>query len=183
MAPAAPPEKAQTGSPFEGEPDFLLVGRLGRPHGVRGEIQFRLLTGFPERLVSGKAVYIGEDHAEFRIAGLRGAAGKQILALHGLNGREQAARLRNSLVYVRTEGVPPLPEGEYYFHELIGMRVVSDNGSELGRLAEIIETGANDVFVVREEDGRERLLPAIDDVLLEIDPVQGTILVHLLPGL
>lgn len=183
MSPAVPPDSTQTGSPVQGEPDFLVVGRLGRPHGVRGEIQFRVMDEYSGGFRPGETVYIGEEKTGYRIAGLRGAGVKRILALDGVSSRDLAGRLRNRLVYVRMDTLPPLPEGEFNNHELIGMRVLAENGSELGVLAEIILTGANDVFVVNDSSGRERLLPAIDDVLREIDPQERTILVRLLPGL
>ena len=88
------------------------------------------------------------------------------------------------MLMVRVENLPPLPVGEYYIHELIGLSVVDvDNDAYLGEITEIIETGANDVFVVRSNQGSEILLPDIDEVILAIDIDRKEVRVHLLPGL
>jgi 16S rRNA processing protein RimM len=84
---------------------------------------------------------------------------------------------------VRATDVPSLPEGKLYQHELFGFQVVDENGDSLGALVEIIETGANDVYVVRNESGKEILLPVIPSVILETDPARQLIRVHLLEGL
>ena len=91
--------------------------------------------------------------------------------------------MRNELVYVRADDRPPLAEGEYYHHELIGLRVVDESGDILGILVQILDTRANDVYVVRPQAGPEILLPAIESVILDIDLEKGEIRVHLLPGL
>lgn len=167
-----------------GETDgYLVVGRIGAPHGVRGEVRFRILTDFPERLVAGKRIYVGESREERSIAGLRGAGENGILELDGVGDRFQAGHLRNQFVYVHVRDVPDLPEGEMYTHELIGLEVRTETGEGLGRIREILHTGANDVLIVSDEAGNERLLPAIDDVLIEIDLEARSVLVRLLPGL
>jgi 16S rRNA processing protein RimM len=86
-------------------------------------------------------------------------------------------------VYVKATDVPALPEGKLYQHELFGFEVVDENGNLLGELVEILETGANDVYVVRNEAGKEILLPAIPSVILETDPTRRVLRVHLLEGL
>jgi 16S rRNA processing protein RimM len=86
-------------------------------------------------------------------------------------------------VYVRADDRPQLPDGEYYHHQLIGLQVVSDEGDILGILTGIIETGANDVYIVRSENDREVLLPAIESVILEIDLERSEMLVRVIPGL
>jgi 16S rRNA processing protein RimM len=91
--------------------------------------------------------------------------------------------LRNQWVYVKATDVPSLPEGKMYQHELFGFAVEDESGKLLGELVEIIETGANDVYVVRNETGKDLLLPAIPSVILETDPVRRRMRVHLLEGL
>ncbi len=152
-----------------GEPVFLAVGRLRRSHGVIGEILMDVLTDFPERLRVGKIVYIGDAHEEMRIAGIRGHDRELIVHLQGISTPEEVARLRNALVCVKASDLPGLPEGEYYHHQLIGLSVVNEAQSILGRLDSILETGANDVYVVKTPEGKELLLPAVEDVILEVD--------------
>jgi len=158
-----------TGSPQPGEPEYLAVGRIRRPHGIQGELLMDVLTDFPERLLPGKIVYVGERHDPFQISSIRAQDKTLLLMLKNIEDTDQAGRLRNKLVYVQTKELPTLPEGEYYFHQLVGLKVVDEGGTLLGSLVEILKTGANDVYVVRSEDGNEILLPAIDPVILEVN--------------
>lgn len=163
--------------------EFLVVGKLRAPHGVHGELMMEVITDFPERLHPGIQLYIGENHRSYRLRSLRAHAKGLLVAFDGLETPEAAGVLRNHLVYVSTSSLPPLAEGEYYHHELIGLDVFSDEGSLLGKLVEIMDTAANDVYVVRPQIGADLLLPAIESVILNIDLAAGRITVHLLPGL
>jgi 16S rRNA processing protein RimM len=174
--------KNSPGSP-DGEPVYLVVGFLRRPHGLRGEIIMDLHTDFPERLRKGRKLLIGEERQPMTLAGARPHAKGMLVKFRGVETSEDAGRLRNQWVYVKATDVPPLPEGQVYQHELLGFAVVGENGNALGELVEIIETGANDVYVVRNEAGQELLLPAISSVILELETVARTMRVHLLEGL
>jgi 16S rRNA processing protein RimM len=169
-----PPDQSQqdpsTGSPAPGGPVFLAVGFLRRPHGLNGEILMDVLTDFPERLLSGKTVYVGDYHEPKRIASIRGHNVEKIIRFSGVETPEEAGKYRNMNMFVKADSLPELPEGEYYHHQLIGMNVVDESGQSLGRLESIIETGANDVYVVKTPEGKELLLPAVEEVILEIDP-------------
>jgi 16S rRNA processing protein RimM len=142
-----------------------------------------VITDFPERLRSGVTVYVGEAHQPQRIRSRRIHGKGLLVAFDSTSDPDTAGQFRNQLVYVRSDDRPPLSEGEYYHHQLLGLAVVSDEGQALGRLAQILGTGANDVYIVRPEAGAEILLPAIDEVILEINLERGEIKVHLLPGL
>lgn len=176
------PAPAGSGSPT-GEPVYLTVGFIRRPHGVRGELIMDVHTDFPERLRAGTRVFLGERHKPAQIASTRPHGNSLLVAFQGLDTPEQAGALHNTWVYVPAADRPPLPEGEYYQHQVIGLRVVTDDGRALGVLADILETGANKVYVVKTDEGKEILLPAIPDVLLGIDLPNGEIKVHLLDGL
>jgi 16S rRNA processing protein RimM len=171
------------GSAPNGEPAFLVVGKLRHTHGVRGEILLDVITDFPERLQPGMTVFVGEQHRPERIRSRRMHGQGLLLSFEGYTTPESMSALRNTLVYVPTAGRPPLPEGEYYHHQVLGLRVVSDEGGELGRISEILSTAAHDVYVIRSEGGAEILLPATDEVIIEIDLTQGLLRAHLLPGL
>ena len=173
----------QTGSSDQDEPVFLVIGRFGKPHGVEGELTFRVLTDFPERLKKGVTIFVGKTYQPMRIGRVRAHNDKLLIGFKEIATREAARLLTNKWVYVRADEIPELPEGEYYHHQLIGMRVVTDEGGILGTLTEILETGANDVYVVRSESGADILLPAIDPVILRIDLDLNQIEVHLIPGL
>ncbi len=172
------------GSPnASGEPVFLAVGKLRRPHGVRGELSMEILTDFPERIRPGMTLYVGEDRRPLRLRLRRQADPDLLVAFDGYSSPEAAAELRNLIVCIQAENCPPLPDGEYYHHQLLHKQVVADDGRALGILTEILETGANDVAVIRPPSGAEMLLPLIDSVLLGVDEARGEVRVHLLPGI
>lgn len=178
-----PTGEQSTGSPGNGEPVFLVIGKLRRPHGVHGEILMDVITDFPERIKAGVPVFVGPQYQERIIRSVRPNAGTMLVSFEGFNNPDEAGVLRNTYMYVRAADRPPLPAGEYYYHQLIGLPVVTDEGQKLGVLSEILENAANDIYVVRPEQGPEILLPAIDSVILDIDLQQGEIRVHLLAGL
>ena len=171
-----------SGSP-EGEPVYLAVGFLRRPHGVHGEMMMDLHTDFPERLKSGRELLVGEGHRPMILSSARSHQSGMLVRLKGVETPEHAGQFRNQWVYVRAADVPPLPDGQIYQHELFGMQVIDETGKALGEVVEIIETGANDVYVVKDVDGHEILLPAIPSVILNLDPARRLMRVHLLEGL
>jgi 16S rRNA processing protein RimM len=174
--------KNAPGSP-DGEPVYLVVGFLRRAHGVQGEMIMDLHTDFPERFKSGRKLLVGEDHKMMTVEGVRSHAKGMLIKFKGIETPEETARFRNQWVYIKTTDAPPLPEGQIYQHELFGFQVVDENENLLGELVEIIETGANDVYVVKNESGKEILLPAIPSVILDLDPTRRFMRVHLLEGL
>ena len=177
VLPADLNEKA--GSPLSGEPAFLAVGVLRKGHGVHGEVLMDVLTDFPRRLRARKTVYIGENHEPHLLTHVRTHAEALLLSIEGVEDLDAAEKFRNLTVYVRTEDVPPLPDGTYYHHQLVGIKVVDESGKEIGHLTEILETGANDVYVVRDPSGKEILIPAIDGVVLDVNMERKTLRVKL----
>lgn len=164
--------------------EFLAIGRILRPHGVRGELLLETLTEFPAHLAEVDTVYIGAE-AEPAPHPLRRARLHQkelLLQLGDCADRDAADAYRGQTVFIRQEQAAPLPPGRYYHHQIIGLAVVSDTGEALGNVAEILETGSADVYVVRGESG-ELLLPAIKDVILSIDLDAKRLTVHVLEGL
>lgn len=159
----------EPGSLPEGEPAFVVVGKLRRAHGLRGEMVMEIFTDFPERLTPNKTVFLGEDHQPIRLRTVREHDKYLLVSLEDHFDPDAVAPFRNVLVSVRTDSLPPLPEGQYYHHQLIGMQVLDGQGERLGKLVEILETGANDVYVIRGEAGEELLLPALEGVVLAVD--------------
>jgi 16S rRNA processing protein RimM len=174
--------KKISGSP-NGEPVYLTVGFLRRPHGVQGEIIMDIHTDFPERMKRGRKLLVGEDHQPMTLTSVRPHAAGLLVKFKGIETPEGAGVFRNQWVYIEAKDVPPLPKGQIYQHELFGFEVVDENGNPLGELVEIIETGANDVYVVRDDSDKEILLPAIPSVILDIDLGRRFMKVHLLEGL
>jgi 16S rRNA processing protein RimM len=173
-----PQDNNSTGSPKPGEPVFVALGFLRRTHGIRGELIMDILTDFPERLRPNRPVYLGEEHAPHRLGTVRLANKVMLVSIKGYTNPEEAARFRNTYVYIRADNLPSLPEDAYYYHELIGMTVLDENKQVLGELDSIIETGANDVYVVLKADGTELLLPAIAEVVLNVDVERAEMIVR-----
>jgi 16S rRNA processing protein RimM len=163
--------KGTTGSPTPGEPAFLAVGKVRRPHGVAGDVLVEVFTDFPERLQTKAVFYAGETHIPL------------IIRRHGYITPEQVGRFRNQILYIVLADAVELPEGEFYYHELLGLSVLNETGESLGKVTEIMQTGANDVYVVTNDAGNEILLPAIAEVILDVNLDSKIIKVHLLPGL
>jgi len=175
-------KKNLSGSPT-GEPLYLSVGFLRRPHGLQGEIIMDLHTDFPERMKSGRKLFIGEEYQPVTLASVRPHQSGLLVKFKNIETPEDAGKYRNQWVFIKTKDAPPLPDGKIYQYELIGFKVVDENDNPLGELVEILETGANDVYVVRDEAGKELLLPAIPSVILDLDADRGLLKVHLLEGL
>ncbi len=137
-----------------------------------------VLTDFPQRLRRKKTVFVGERREPLVIDTVRRQDKALLLSFEGLEDCDAVGRLRNDLVYVRNVDLPTLPEGEYYYHQLLNLRVIAEDGKELGVLKEILETGANDVYVVQPENGEEILLPVIEGVSLSVDLERKEMRVH-----
>lgn len=179
VSPNQPDDNHETGSPQPGEPVYLAVGRLRRAHGIHGEILMDIMTDFPERLHARKTVYVGDAQRPMKIAGVRRQHMALLVHFEGLDSADDVAELRNQLVFVKADSIPDLPEGEYYHHQLLGIQVVDEQGQQVGFLSEILETGANDVYLVIAPDGKETLLPAIQAVVLEVNLEKGEMRVRL----
>jgi len=165
------------------EPAFLVVGRIRRSHGIRGEVVMELISDFPERIRIGTVLFIGDNHTPVRVLSRRMHSEGMLILFENYSSPESHDSLRNQWVFVRANDRPPLPEGEYYHHQIIGLSVVSDTGQELGTVIDIIETGANEVYIIRPETGPELLIPAIPSVIQEISLEKAVLQIHLLPGL
>ncbi len=165
------------------EPSFLTIGKITKPHGVRGEVRVLPLTDTPERFTWLEHVYLGHDDPKLvAVESVRRHKNSILLKLVGYENRTEAEALRGQFLQVTEAEAIPLEEGEYYLFQLEGLLVVTDDGERLGRVVEVIETGANNVFRVSGNRG-DVLLPDIDDVVLDINFDDGRMTVHCLPGL
>lgn len=161
-----------------------MVAQVLSPHGLQGELKCRLVTEFPDRFRPRLKLYLGRQHTPTTLVGSRLAGDGEVvyLRLRGITDRESAEALRGQDVQVAMRDAVPLPEGRFFFSQVIGLRVEDEEGQHWGDLVDILETAANHVYVVHGPKG-ELLLPAVDDVLIAIEPERGRVLVRLLPGM
>ena len=166
-----------------GEPHYLAVGRIVRPWGVRGELKVEILTEDPARFERLETVYVGPQFLPYRLERARLHQGAVLLKLVGCDDRNAAEVLRDLLVQVAMEDALPLEEGECWVHQILGLEVWTTENDLLGLVREVLETGANDVYVVRDRGGRQVLIPALKSVVLEVNLDAGRMLVELPEGL
>jgi 16S rRNA processing protein RimM len=141
-----------------------------------------LHTDFPERMKKGRKLFVGEIHKPMTLTNVRPHGTGMLVKFNSIDTPEDASQYRNQWVYVRAKDVP-LPDDQHYRHELLGLHVVDENDHPVGELIEILETGANDVYVVQNDSGKEILLPNIPSVVLDLDLERGFLKVHLLEWL
>lgn len=170
------------------EPRYLLLGEILRPHGIRGELRMRVLTDYPERIPDLDHVFLAEsiDSSSptiYHVVSMRMHKGYALLTLAGINDRSEADLLRQLQVMVAFEDAIPLEEGEFYLYQLWGLRVETSSGEILGTIKDVLETGANDVYIVDSPQYGEVLIPATQETILETDIAQGRVVVSLPEGL
>jgi 16S rRNA processing protein RimM len=164
-------------------PEQLVVGRVARPHGVRGSLVVEPASQVIESLRPGSVVFLGEYEQAFTIENIRPHHSRFLIALEGIADRNDAEQYRDLDVKLSFADSDPLEEHEYYYWQILGLQVITEQGEELGEVISIIETGANDVYVVQSDSGKELLLPAIGDVVITVDLENQQLVVRLLPGL
>ena len=163
-------------------PQYLVIGRVLKPWSYRGEMKIEILTEFPERFASLRQVFLGDDAKLFSVERARLHGSAALLKLKGIDSSEAAAKLRDQLVQVALQDAVKLPKGKHYLYQLIGLRIVTTDGKGLGEITDVLDTGANDVYVVK-DGAREILIPAIEDVVKEINLERGEVVVQLIEGL
>ena len=161
-------------------PERLVVGRITGVWGLKGHVKVESLTHNSTRFHQGASFLIGSDEHLCEDARLQGRS--LVVKLQGVETREDAAELRGAILEIPTSDAPPLPEGTYYHHQVLGLEVWTSEGRPLGHVVEILETGGNDVYVVHGPDG-ETLVPAIADVVVVVDMQAGRITIEPMPGL
>ena len=159
---------------------LIVVGRAVKAFGIKGEIKINPFTESFEVFKRSPALIFGES--PHKVSKIRIHKGAVLASLEGVDTREQAEELVGSLVKTEEANLPPKEEGEYYWFELIGMKVVTAAGLYLGEIEQITPTGANDVLHVTAE-GREILLPMTDEVVVHVDTEKNTMIVDPLEGL
>jgi 16S rRNA processing protein RimM len=166
------------------QPDsFLEVGRIIRPHGVRGMMVIASEAQYFASLPPKTTLYLDTSRTPYEVTRISRHQGRYLLSLQSVNTREEAETLRNTRVFLDMTDLPELKEDEYYYWQFIGLRVEDQQHRTLGIVKDILETGANDVYILETPSGKELLIPAIKDVVKTVDLNQGLIQINLLPGL
>lgn len=148
--------------------------------GVEGELKVAPLSDFPDRFLAGAALWAGGERRT--IAGVRPFRDTLLVTLEGIDTRSAAEALAGTLLEVPERELAPLGEGEYYRFQILGLGVFDRAGQALGRVVEVLETGANDVYVIHDDEG-ELLVPAIDSVVVEIDLAGRRMVIEPLEGM
>lgn len=164
---------------------FLQVGIISSPHGVRGEVKVYPTTDDVSRFKKLKEVIAeGKKQNEIlHISQVKFFKNMVILKFDEIHSMDEAEKYRNVPLLIPREKAVKLEPGEYFLCDLIGMRVITDEGEELGDLTEVIRTGANDVYVVQTKNNKEVLIPNIKECIIEVELEKNTMTVHLLEGL
>ena len=178
-------------TPESPAPETLIrLGRIFRPHGVRGELKIAPDMEDPTRFEALDAVYVGPDSGrvtKHRIASVRYQETKRgitvILQLEGIEDRGDAEVITKQHLYAPEDALPPLEEGELFVHDLIGLAVATEAGEEIGKVSNVLEHPAHDVYVVHRPGHPEQMIPAVDEFIVEIDLDAEQIVIRPIEGL
>ena len=169
-------------SPRGERPRFLMVGKVRKPWGTRGQVAIDVQTDFPERLSEARTLYAGDERRPLTVEAFQLHKGGGLLKVRESGDMDEAEALRGAELWIPVEEAAPLEEGAYYLYEIIGAEVWTTGGERLGEVQDVLFTGGNDVYVVQGERG-EILIPAIADVVREVDREEGRIVVEPMEGL
>ena len=170
---------------MENMEQFLRVGVISSTHGIRGEVKVYPTTDDPERFLDLDEVILdtGREHKILEIEGVKFFKNQVILKFKGYHNINDIEKYLKKDLLVDREHAVELGENENFIADLIDMEVVTDEGKVLGTLTDVIETGANDVYAVKTPEGKEILLPAIRDCILDVNVDEKRMTVHVMEGL
>lgn len=162
----------------------LEIGQIVNTFGIKGEVKVIPFTDDINRFDDLKKVYVKskKESKLYKVESVRYHKNMVLLKLENINNPEDGQTLKNTFLEVDREDAIPLEEGTYFIVDLIGLDVYTDDGKLLGKVDDIYNAGANDIYVVKDELGKQILLPGIDDVIKEVK-LEDRIIVHLIPGL
>ncbi len=164
---------------------YLEIGKIVNTFGIKGMVKVKPFTDDIGKFENLKKVYIGNENnkKEYEIEKSQEHKNMALIKFKGIDTVEQANSLRDNLIIVDRDNLEPLEEGRYYYVDLIGLEVYTDEGKLLGTVKEVYNTGSNDIYVVKNNKEKEILLPGIHEVLKKIDIDNKKITVHIIPGL
>lgn len=167
---------------------WFNVGKIVNTHGVRGEVRVISKTDFAEeRYTPGNKLYIFKEQnaepVEVIVANHRQHKSFDLLTFEGYDNINQVEQFKDSLLKIPESQLEELEEGEFYYHEIIGCSVVTEEGEEVGKIKEILSPGANDVWVIQRKNGKDVLIPYIEEIVKEIDIENKQVKIHVMEGL
>lgn len=166
--------------------DYLRVGVVASAHGLKGELNVYPTTDEPARFEDLDEVILVHKGSRrtLPVENVRYFKNMVILKLGGIDSRNDSEVLHGAELMIPREKAIPLADGEYFIGDLVGLEVWTDEGEKFGVLSDVLQTGANDVYVVKSDtDHRDHLFPVTEECVKEVDPEAGRITVHILPGL
>lgn len=165
--------------------EYLRVGVISNTHGVRGEVKVYPTTDDIKRFdyLEEAVIDTGKEYIDVNVIGVKYFKNMVILKFEQFNNMDQVIPYKGMDLLVTRENAIPLEEGEHFIVDLVGCKVVTDDGEDFGELVDVLQTGANSVYVVKMNDGKEVLLPVIDECVLEKDVENKVIKVHIMKGL
>ncbi len=170
--------------PEQIETEWATIGKAVALFGVRGELKVRLLSDIPNRFAERGVVYLGPDHVRHIIKSVRPYKGDMILlGLERFNDANTAEALRSLDICIPLSELAKLPPGSYYQHDIIGLQVYTLDERDVGKIVDIMVTGSNDVYIVKTATGKQILIPAIRDVIKQIDLARHKMHIDPMPGL
>lgn len=167
---------------------WFKVGKIVNTHGVKGEVKIVSTTDFPEeRYQKGNTLYLfqgqNSEPISLVIKSHRNHKSFDLLTFEGYENINEVEKFKEGILKVQEDQLQDLEEGEYYFHEIVGCKVVTTDGEELGTIKEILSPGANDVWVVKGQRGKEHLIPYIEDIVKTVDIDKQLITIEPMEGL
>ncbi|WP_404821789.1 ribosome maturation factor RimM [Oceanobacillus halotolerans] len=162
------------------------IGKIVNTHGVRGEVKVLRITDFEDRFNVGNTMYIAKDKDQpipVEVVSHRIHKGFDLLQFKGIENINDVESFKGAFLKVAEDQLNELEEDAYYYHEIIGSAVYLTNGEELGTIKEILSPGANDVWVVNRKEGKDVLIPYIEDVVKEVDVTNQKVVIEPMEGL
>lgn len=157
---------------------MIVIGKIGAPQGVRGEVRIIALTEFPERFKKLKIAHL-DDGTNLEIESVRYHQEFVLLKFKGLDDRNAIEHLKNRLIQIERKDLMPLPEGHYHVFDIIGLTVYNEQEECLGKISDVLQTGSNDVYIVEQKDKQPLLIPGLKTVVQKIDIASGKMIVKL----
>lgn len=165
--------------------EWATIGKIVAPFGIRGELKVRSSTDIPNRFVTLDAIYLSPSYARYAIEGVRPYKGEDmlLLKLRGIDDATAAEAIRDGDICVPLSALPQLPPDSYYQHDIVGLQVFNLDGILIGVIDDIMPTGGNDVYIIKAPDSKQILIPAIKEVIKQIDLIRRVMYIDPIRGL